>query len=115
MRKSMISILLIAATVMTLFAGCGSNSGPTLPTLDLYSSSLTGTVEYVDGQSCRVSITEGDDHYDEETSIQLTYSKAEGKALAEVGDKVSFDYNYIEDVADYNGLPHITVEQIKVG
>ncbi len=114
MRKSPFLILLSAVLIVVLFAGCGSGSGPTLPALDLYSSSLSGTVENVDGQNCRVVIAEGDSHYDTESVIQLTYTTLSGKDTLAVGDKVSFDYNYIEDVADYNSLPHITVDQVKV-
>ncbi len=115
MRKCSFLILLSAMLIAVLLTGCGSDSGPTLPTLDLYGSSLTGTVEYVDGQNCRVVIVEGDGHYDPKTTIQLTYSTVKGKDTIEVGDKVSFDYDYVTDVADYNNLPHITIEQVNVG
>ncbi len=112
MRKSPLMILLSAVLAGVLLAGCGS--GPTLPTLDLYGSSLSGTVEYVDGQSCRVEVTEGDSHYSTETVIQVTYTTLKGKDTLAVGDKVHFEYDYVKNVSDYNGMPHITIEQVKV-
>lgn len=112
MRKSPLLILLSAALVAVLFTGCGSK--PSLPTLDLYGSSLSGTVEYIDGQNCRVVVTEGDGHYSTETVIQLTYSTLSGKDALAVGDKVHFDYDYVENVSDYNGMPHITIERVNV-
>ncbi len=115
MRKSLLSILLSAALIIALFTGCGSGSGPTLPSFDLYSSSISGTVEYVDGQNCRIVVVEEDDHYSEDTTIQVTYASVDGKASVEVGDKISFRYNYIEDVTEYNSLPHITIERVHVG
>lgn len=114
MRKAFVSIFSAAVLMVTLLAGCGS--APTLPTLDLYSSSLSGTVEYLseEGQSCRMVVVEGDSHYKEKKVVQVSYSSVKGKDTVSVGDSIRFDYNYIDNVTDYNGLPHITIEQVTV-
>lgn len=110
MRK--ISLVLLCAALLALLAGCGSE--PTLPTLDLYSSSLTGTVEALDGQSCRILVTEGDGHYDTDTQVQVSFSAVDGKAQLAMGDQIRVEYDYVKDVTEYNGLPHITVERISI-
>ena len=111
MRKFSL-LLILSALILGLFSGCGS--APTLPALDLYGSTITGTVEYMDGQSCRILVTEGDSHYDTETQVQITYTSIVGKDALAVGDKITVEYDYVKHVTDYNGLPHITVEQIHI-
>lgn len=105
-------LLILSALILGLLSGCGSE--PALPTLDLYGSSITGTVEYMDGQSCRILVTEGDSHYDTETQVQVTYTAIDGKAALAVGDEITVEYDYVKNVTDYNGLPHITVEKIRI-
>lgn len=126
MRK--ICLLLTAALVMSLFAGCGlieTDNPPTLPKLVLDNSSLTGVVEFVNGRTCRITVTEGDSHFDgpyvnrkgepvSGDTIQLTYTTLSGSKNVAVGDTVTFRYSYAGDVSEKNGDPHITVHEIKV-
>ena len=110
MRK--ISLVLLCAALLALLSGCGSE--PTLPTLDLYRSTLTGTVETLDGQSCRILVTEGDSHYDTDTQVQVSVSSVDGKDQLAGGDQIRIEYDYVKNVTEYNGLAHITVEQISI-
>ena len=84
-------------------------------------STLVGTVEYVNGRTCRVLITQGDSHFDaasedeEADVIQLTFTNLEGSKSILVGDTVRFEYDYVSQVSEYLGSPHITVNQVYVG
>ena len=110
-------LLLCVTLVLALLTGCGieSISMPDLPKIQLGRSQLTGTVEHVNGRTCRVMITEGDSHFDSEDIIQLTYTNLVGSKSVAVGNTVSFSYDYVSQVAEYLGSPHITVNQVRVG
>ena len=110
--KFLIPMILVAA----LLAGCGIEmiAMPELPEIELGKSSLAGVVEYVNGRTCRVRITEGDSHFDEEDIVQLTYTNLVGSKSIGVNSAVRFDYDYTTQVAEYLGSPHITVNQVHV-
>lgn len=126
MRK--FCLVLTTVMLLCLLSGCNileSDNPPTLPKIDLDSSTLSGTVEYVNGRTCRVTVTEGDSHYDGPyensrgemvpgDTIQLTYSTLSGSKSVSVGDTVTFTYRYTQDVSEKNGDPHITVNEITV-
>ena len=115
MHKKSLFLSVIAVLMCTvLLTGCAGDAAPTLPRIDLDGSSLTGTVEYINGRTCRIRITGEDSHYDEDDLIHLTYSTIEGSKGIKIGDQVSFSYHYTSDVSEYNGDPHITVNQVSV-
>lgn len=116
---------LIAAfvLVLTMLTGCGIEmlSMPQLPEVELSTSTLAGTVEFVNGRTCRILITEGDSHFsaaseeDDADVVQLTFINIEGgKKTVQVGDTVRFEYDYVTQVCEYLGSPHITVNQVHV-
>ena len=90
MRK-LIALTLAAVLVMTALCGCNileMGDAPTLPKLAYDESALTGLVEYVNGRTCRISILEGDSHYDAATEkrmadVQAELAPAQQKAAAE--------------------------------
>ena len=105
MRK-LTALILAAAMMMTILCGCNileMGTPPTLPKLSYDESSLTGRVEFVNGRTCRISILEGDGHYDAATEkreadvIYVTFSDLKGKKSVQVGDTVFFDYAYTTD------------------
>lgn len=123
MRKNKAARLLALLLSLCLLTGCGlieTDNPPTLPKLDLSTSTLTGTVAYVNGRTCRVIITEGDSHYDAATErydadeIFVTFSTLDGSKSVQVGDTVTFTYSYTGDVSERNSEPHITVRSITV-
>ena len=62
--------LVLALLAMTALCGCNileMGTAPTLPKLHYDESTLTGKVEFVNGRTCRISILEGDGHYDAAT------------------------------------------------
>lgn len=123
MRKFRVLTAVVIVLAMMVLSGCNileTDNPPTLPELTLDESTLTGTVEYVNGRTCRIVITEGDSHFDAEGDgwdadiIQLTYATLDGSMSVKVGDSVTFTYRYTKDVSERNGDPHITVNEITV-
>ena len=98
---------------------------PTLPKIDLDESSLTCRVDFINGRTCRVTVTEGDSHYDgphenrrgemvEGDTLQISYTSLKGADTLSVGDTITFSYHYNTDVSEKNGDPHISVSEITV-
>ena len=126
MRK--FCIVLTAVILLGLLSGCGlieTDNPPTLPKLDLDSSKLTCTVEYVNGRTCRVTVVNGDSHFDGPyvnrkgenvpgDTIHVTYTALTGGKTVSVGDTITFTSHYTKDVAEKNGDPHISVPEIYV-
>ena len=122
MRK-LIALILAAVVAMTALCGCNileMGTAPTLPKLHYDESTLTGKVEFVNGRTCRISILEGDGHYDAATEkreadvIFVTFSDLGGKKSVQVGDTVRFTYAYTTDVTERDGEPHISVRKLMV-
>ena len=122
MRK-LIALTLAALMAMTALCGCNileMGNAPTLPKLDYDESTLTAKVEFVNGRTCRVSILEGDGHYDAATEkreadvIFVTYASLEGSKSVQVGNTVSFTYSYTTDVTERDSTPHISVRVLTV-
>ena len=122
MRK-LIALLLAAVLTMTALSGCNileMGTAPTLPKINYDESALTGKVEFVNGRTCRVSVLEGDSHYDAATEkreadvLFVTYSSLEGSKSVQVGNTVTFTYSYTEDVTERDSDPHISVKVLTV-
>lgn len=122
MRK-LIALLLAALMAMTVLCGCNileMGTAPTLPRFHYDESTITGRVEFVNGRTCRISILEGDGHYDAATEkreadvIFVTYSSLSGSKSVQVGNTVSFTYSYTTDVTERDGQPHISVKVLGV-
>lgn len=128
MKKRIFALALCLVMAASALCGCNildSDNPPTLPKFNMDSSELTGTVEYVNGRTIRITVTEGDSHYDgpyvnskgNEVSgetVQVTYTDLKGAKSVGIGDTVTFTYNYITDVSERNGDPHITVKTLTV-
>ena len=122
MRK-LIALTLAALLAMTALCGCNileMGEAPTLPRLEYDVSTLTGQVEFVNGRTCRISILEGDSHYDAATEkreadvLFVTYSSLAGKQSVQVGNTVTFTYSYATDVTERDSDPHISVKVLLV-
>ena len=122
MRK-LIGLALVLVLAMTALCGCNIleiGTPPTLPKLGYDESTLTGTVEFVNGRTCRISVLEGDGHYDAATEkreadvLFVTYASLEGGKSVQVGNTVTFTYSYTEDVTERDGEPHISVKVLTV-
>ena len=122
MRK-LIALTLAAVMMMTVLCGCNileMGKAPTLPRLNYDESTLTGKVEFVNGRTCRISILEGDGHYDAATEkrsadvVFVTYTSLAGSKSVQVGNTVTFTYSYATDVTERDGTPHISVRVLTV-
>ena len=122
MRK-LIALTLAAVMMMTVLSGCNileMGKAPTLPKLGYDESTLTGKVEFVNGRTCRISVLEGDGHYDaatekREADVQfVTYAGLAGSKSVQVGNTVTFTYSYTEDVTERDSEPHISVKVLTV-
>ena len=122
MRK-LIALTLAAVLAMTALCGCNileAGTPPTLPKLEYDVSTLTGRVEFVNGRTCRISVLEGDSHYDAATEkreadvLFVTYSSLEGSKSVQVGNTVHFTYSYTSDVTERDSAPHISVKVLTV-
>ena len=122
MRK-LTALILAVVMVMTVLCGCNIleiGTPPTLPKLSYDESSLVGKVEFVNGRTCRISILEGDSHFNAATEkreadvIFVTFSDLGGKKSVQVGDTVRFDYAYTTDVTERDSQPHISVRKLTV-
>ena len=122
MRK-LIAMTLALVLLMTALCGCNIlewGTAPTLPKLDYDESTLTCQVEYVNGRTCRVSVLEGDSHYDAATEkraadvLYVTFTSLEGSKSVQVGDTVRLTYSFATDVTERDGEPHITVWVLEV-
>jgi hypothetical protein len=122
MRK-LTALILAAVMMMTLLCGCNileMGTPPTLPQINYDESVLTGKVEFVNGRTCRISILEGDGHYDAATEkreadvIFVTYASLDGSKSVQVGNTVTFTYSYATDVTERDGTPHISVRVLTV-
>ena len=122
MRK-LIALMLAAVLAMTALCGCNileMGKVPTMPKLGYDESTLTGTVGFVNGRTCRISVLEGDSHYDAATEkrdadiVFVTYASLEGSKSVQVGNTVSFTYSYTSDVTERDSEPHISVKVLTV-
>ena len=122
MRK-LIALILAAVVAMTALCGCNileMGTAPTLPRLHYDESTLTGKVEFVNGRTCRISILEGDGHYDAATEkreadvLFVTYAGLDGSKSVQVGNTVTFTYSYTEDVTERDSEPHTSVKVLTV-
>ena len=122
MRK-LIGLALVLVLAMTALCGCNileMGTPPTLPKLGYDESTLTGTVEFVNGRTCRISVLEGDGHYDAATEkreadvLFVTYASLEGGKSVQVGNTVTFTYSYSEVVTERDSEPHISVQVLTV-
>ena len=122
MRK-LTALILAAVMVLTILCGCNileMGKVPSLPRLGYDESTLTGKVEFVNGRTCRVSILDGDGHYDAATEnreadvLFVTYSSLSGSKSVQVGNTVTFTYSYTGDVTERDSEPHISVQVLTV-
>lgn len=116
MVKRMVAVCVLLALVLSL-AGCKLSLNmlemPSLPQVDS-SSTLTAKIESVNGNQCTIIVTEGNGEYDKEDILYITYGIVAGNLTLAVGNTVTITYNYVKDVSEYEGLPHITVDEIAI-
>ncbi len=119
MGRNVIVLLLVTAVLLVFFF-VGTVTVPRLPELRLDESLVVGTVESIQGNTCRLRVTQGDSHFDGPTEtregdlIQVQFSAVSGGKTVAQGSEIQVPYRYTSDVSEYNALSLITVEQVSV-
>ena len=119
MLKRLFALLALISVLLTL-AGCNTSirdtvegKDATLPPLRI-DSTLICSVTSIDGNRCAAVVLEGNNNYDKDDIIYVTYESVAKKLTPKHGDVITFSYNYVTDVSTYNKEPHIKTEKITI-
>lgn len=108
MKRSicMISLLLIAAMLLT---GCGLKL-PRIPYIT--SDPIVCLVTAKEDHLLTLKVQQEDRHYDEGDTIYLTYQTIANGTAVEVGDQITFEYDYMNKVTVMNKDAYIEVDTV---
>ena len=112
MLKRIFMLFTLACLLLTL-AGCNSSirdtvegKDATLPPLRI-DSTLICSVVSVDGNLCQALVLEGNNNYDKDDTIYITFDSVRKDQSLFSNDVIAFSYNYVTDVSAHNDHPHI--------
>lgn len=115
-------LILIFALICMIFSlgGCHfsirdavESNEASLPPLRI-DSSLVCSIESIDGNRLLVLVLEGNSNYDKDDELYVTYETVAKDQTIQKNDVITFEYNYVTDVAAVKNTPHIMTEQIAV-
>ena len=89
------------------------NKEASLPPLRI-DSSLVCSVVSIDGNRLMVLVLEGNSNYDADDELYVTYETVAKDQAVKRDDVITFEYNYVTDVAAVKNTPHIMTEQITI-
>ena len=119
MKKRLIIILTLICMAVGL-TGCNfsirdtvEGKDATLPPLRI-DSSLVCSVITVDGSRCYVKVLEGNSNYDIGDELYVTYEAVAKDQQIHHDDVITFEYNYVTDVAAIGDVPHIFVAEVNI-
>ena len=119
MLKRLILIFTLICMIFSL-GGCHfsirdtvESNEASLPPLRI-DSSLVCSIESIDGNRLLVLVLEGNSNYDKDDELYVTYETVAKDETIQKNDVISFEYNYVTDVAAVKNTPHIMTEQIAV-
>lgn len=119
MLKRLFALLALFCALLT-FAGCNTSirntvegQEATLPPLRV-DSTLICSVTSVEGNRCAAVVLEGNNNYEKDDIVYITYNAVAKKLTPRVGDVITFTYNYVTGVSTYNKKPHIQTEEITI-
>ena len=114
--------ILIFTIVCMIFSLCGchfsirdtvESKEASLPPLRI-DSSLVCSVISIDGNRLMVLVLEGNSNYDADDELYVTYETVAKDQAVKRNDVITFEYNYVTDVAAVKNTPHIMTEQITI-
>ena len=114
--------ILIFTLVCMILGLCGCNFSirdtveskeASLPPLRI-DSSLVCSVISIDGNRLMVLVLEGNSNYDADDELYVTYETVAKDQTVKRNDVITFEYNYVTDVAAVKNTPHIMTEQITI-
>ena len=119
MLKRIFMLFTLACLLLTL-AGCNSSirdtvegKDATLPPLRI-DSTLICSVVSVDGNLCQALVLEGNNNYDKDDTIYITFDSVRKDQSLFSNDVIAFSYNYVTDVSAHNDHPHIKTGEITI-
>ena len=119
MLKRFFAFIALFCALLTL-AGCNTSirdtvegQEATLPPLRI-DSTLICSVTSVEGNRCAAVVLEGNNNYDKDDIVYITYDTVAKKLTPRYGDVITFTYNYVTGVSTYNKMPHIKTEEITI-
>lgn len=119
MLKRLFALLTLTCLLLTL-AGCNysirdtvEGKDTTLPPLRI-DSTLICSVVSVNGNLCQALVLEGNNNYDKDDTVYITFESVKKDQSLFFDDVITFTYNYVTDVSTYNKKPHIQTEEINI-
>lgn len=119
MLKRLFAFIALFCALLTL-AGCNTSirdtvegKDTTLPPLRI-DSTLICSVVSVNGNLCQALVLEGNNNYDKDDTVYITFESVKKDQSLFFDDVITFTYNYVTDVSTYNKKPHIQTEEITI-
>ena len=119
MLKRLFALLMLTCLLLTL-AGCNSSirdtvegKDTTLPPLRI-DSTLICSVVSVNGNLCQALVLEGNNNYDKDDTVYITFESVKKDQSLFFDDVITFTYNYVTDVSAHNNKPHIKTAELTI-
>lgn len=115
-----LSALLALFCLLLCLAGCNSSirdtvegKDATLPPLRIDSTLICSVVSVADNR-CQAIVLEGNNNYDRDDTIYITFDSVAKDQSLFYGDAITFNYNYVTDVSAFEGKPNIKTDEITI-
>ena len=106
--------------LLLCLAGCNSSirdtvegNDATLPPLRIDSTLICSVVSVADNR-CQAIVLEGNNNYDRDDTIYITFDSVAKDQSLFYGDAITFNYNYVTDVSAFEGKPNIKTDEITI-
>ena len=119
MLKRLFALIMLVCLMLTL-AGCNSSirdtvegKDATLPPIRV-DSNLVCSVTSIDGNRCLAVVLEGNNNYDKDDAVYITFDSVKKDESVKSGDVITLAYNYVTDVSSYKEIPHIHTDEVAI-
>lgn len=119
MLKRFFALLALSCLLLTL-AGCNTSirdtvegNDATLPPLRIDSTLICSVVSVVDNR-CQAIVIEGNNNYDRDDTVYITFDSVAKDQSLFYGDAITFSYNYVTDVSSFEGKPNIKTGEVTI-
>ena len=72
------------------------------------------SVTSVEGNLCQTIVLEGNNNYDQDDTVYITFDSVNKDQSIKSGDVITVSYNYVRDVSAYKNKPHIHTEVLTI-
>ena len=119
MLKRTFALITLVCLMLSL-AGCNATirdtvegQEATLPPIRI-DSTLICSVTSVEGNLCQTIVLEGNNNYDQDDTVYITFDSVKMDQSIKSGDVITVSYNYVTDVSAYKNKPHIHTEVLTI-